>query len=88
MFFQPFWKAIKYHALKIHFQVPAMLIKLCVWPQQCTESIKLSSRVGYLGPQMYYKKKKKKNQYGPKQDWSEKQDTKTEVIYSRLARMA
>lgn len=83
MFFQPFWKAIKYHALKIHFQVPAMLIKLCVWPQQCTESIKLSSHVRYIGLQMHYKKKN-----GPKQDWSEKQDTKTEVIYSRLARMA
>lgn len=37
---QPFEKAIKHHALKAHFQIPAMLIKLDVWSQQCTESIK------------------------------------------------
>lgn len=87
MFFQPFWKAIKYHALKVHFQIPAILIKLHVWPQQCTESIKLSSCVGYTGPQMHYKKKNK-NHYGPRQDWSEKQDTKTEVTHSSSAMMA
>lgn len=37
---QPFEKAIKHHALKAHFQIPAMLIKLYVWSQQCTESLK------------------------------------------------
>lgn len=37
---QPFEKAIKHYALKAHFQIPAMLVKLCVWSQQCTESLK------------------------------------------------
>lgn len=37
---QPFEKAIKHHALKAHFQIPAMLVKLCEWSQQCTASLK------------------------------------------------
>lgn len=37
---QPFEKAIKHHALKAHFQILAVLIKLGIWSQQCTERIK------------------------------------------------
>jgi len=47
---QRFEKAIKHCALKAHFEIPAMLIKLGVWSQQCTESIRWSLYIAYIGP--------------------------------------
>lgn len=51
---QSFEKAIKHHALKTHFHIPAMLIKLGTWSQQGTESIKWSLYVACVEPRQYY----------------------------------